>query len=82
MKVILTPCVSMANAMSTLAVRRRKLYEKDGGIQCQSMANMVTQLIGLYKPNKDKVTFVASMILSISCKPANLVYLYIIIIIF
>ena len=64
--------------LTTLAVRRRKLYEKDDGIICQSMANMVTQLIGLYKPNKDKVTFVASMVLSISCKPANLVYIIII----
>jgi hypothetical protein len=30
----------------------------------------------LYRPKKDKVTLVASMMLSISSKPANLVYIY------
>ncbi len=76
LKVILTPCGAIANALSTLAVRRGKIVDRETGIKFQSMANLILQLVGLYRPKKDKVTLVASMMLSISSKPANLVYIY------
>jgi len=42
------------------------------------MANLVSQIVAVYQPKKDKVTLVASMMLSLTCKPANMVSLFVI----
>jgi hypothetical protein len=77
LKIMLSPFGSPANALSLLSVRTQKLTDKETGVKFHAMANLVSQIISLYQPNKDKVTVVASMMLSITCKPANLVILFI-----
>ena len=76
MQVLLTPFGSPGNALSSFADRRQKIHEKHSGIKFNSTANLVAQIVTLYQPNKDKVTIVASMMLSLSCKPANIVSIF------
>ncbi len=40
------------------------------------MAKLVAQIVALYQPKKDEVTIVDSMMLSLSCKPANIVSIF------
>ena len=42
------------------------------------MPKLVAQIVAMYRPNKDKVTIVATLMLSITCKPANLVRVFVI----
>ena len=76
LQVLLSPHGYPGNALSSFDDRRGKIHEKHSGITFNSMANLVPQIVALYQPNKDKVTIVASMILSLSCKPANIVSLF------
>ena len=75
MQVLLTPFGSPGNALSSFADRRQKIHEKHSGIKFNYTANLVAQF-ALYQPNKDKVTIVASMMLSLSCKPSNIVSIF------
>jgi hypothetical protein len=76
MQVLLTPFGSPGNALSLFSDRRQKIHEKHSGIKFNSMVNLVAQIVALYQPKKDKVTIVASMMLSLSCKPANIISLF------
>ena len=69
LKVVLSPFGSPGNVMSLLSVRRRKITDKETDVKFQAiMANLVSQIVAVYRPKKDKVTLVASMMLSLTCK--------------
>ena len=68
LKVVLSPFGSPGNVMSMLSVRRRKITGKETDVKFQAMANLVSQIVAVYRPKKDKVTLVASMMLSLTCK--------------
>lgn len=68
LKVVLSPFGSPENVMSLLSVRRRKITDKETDVKFQAMANLVSQIVAVYRPKKDKVTLVASMMLSLTCK--------------
>jgi hypothetical protein len=68
LKVVLSPFGSPGNVMSLLSVRRRKITDKKTDVKFQAMANLVSQIVAVYRPKKDKVTLVASMMLSLTCK--------------
>ena len=68
LKVVLSPFGSPGNVMSLLSVGRRKITDKKTDVKFQAMANLVSQIVAVYRPKKDKVTLVASMMLSLTCK--------------
>ena len=77
LKLFLSPFGSPGNFMSLLSVRRGEITDKATGVKFQSMANLVSQIVAVYQPKKDKLTLVACVMLSLTCKPANIVSLLI-----
>ena len=78
LKVVLTPFGSPGNAVSFVADRRGKIHDKHTVVKFHSIYNLLAQFVAWHQPKKDKITIVASMMVSLSCKPANIVSIFLI----